>query len=459
MSRNGWILIILGVMTIFSVWVIWPQQPSHYLPGIIPWPERGWLQWKLGDVNIVRKGMTLGLDLQGGLEVVLEADLSQIPVGEQDRSLEGVRQIMERRVNAFGVSEPVIQVQGNNRISIQLPGVQNVDEAKALIGKTAKLDFRQQLLDASGQPVRDQNGQTTWAPATATGSDGQTRGLTGAYFKPNAQVIFSQTGQPEVSFELIEEGAKLFSQISGKLIQKPLGIFLDDVLISAPTVQAQLSDKGVITGMPLAEAQSLAIQLNAGALPVPVTIIKEQSVDAILGSDSVKKSIVAGEIGLAVVFLFMVLNYRLPGLLAASALIIYMIFLLAIFKLFPVTLTMAGIAAFIISLGMAVDANVLIFERMKEELRGGRTLASAIEAGFDRAWPSIWDSNVATFIIAGILWWFGSSFGASLIVGFAVTLVIGVALSMFSAITVTRTFMRVFMARRSRTSPWLLGLD
>ncbi len=454
MNKTQWTLLIIVLMAVFSLWVVWPQRPQNYLPSIVPWPERGWLDVKIGDTRFIRKGMTLGLDLQGGLDVVLQADLSHSPPGEQANALEGVRKVIERRVNGLGVTEPSITTQGNDRVSVQIPGVQDPEEAKRLIGKTAKLDFREQQVDPN-------TGAGTWVPAIGQGDDGSPKVLTGAYFKPNAQAtINQQTSQPEVAFELTDEGAKLFEQITGRLVGKPLGIFLDDQLISAPTVRAQLRDRGIITGVDLQEGQSLAIQLNAGALPVPVTIIKEQSVDAILGEDSVHKSIIAGEIGLLAVLVFMVSYYRLPGVLAGFALIGYTLYLLAIFKLIPVTLTLAGIAAFIVSVGMAVDANILIFERMKEEIRAGRTLGSAIEAGFDRAWLSIRDSNVSTMITCLILWWFGSTFGASLVVGFAVTLLIGVGLSMFSAITVTRTLLRIFVGRRSAVrQKWLFGIE
>ena len=459
MNRNQIALLVVAVLVVFSLFVVWPQQPNSYLPCIVPWPERGWIDINVGDIKFIRKGMTLGLDLQGGIDVLLEADLSQVPVGERERGLEGVRRVLERRINAFGVTEPVIQTQGSNRISIQLPGVQNTDEAKALIGKTAKLDFREPVLGPNGQPLLDERGQPNWKPAEAPGKDGAVRQLTGGYFKPSTQAMVNQqTGRPEVSFELTDEGAELFEKITQRLVQKPLGIFLDDQMISAPTVQAVLRERGIITGLTLQEAQTLAIQLNAGALPVPVEIKKEQTVDAILGSDSVRKSIVAGEIGLLAVLLFMVMYYRLPGFLAGVALICYTLFVLALFKLIPVTLTLAGIAAFIVSVGMAVDANILIFERTKEELRAGRTIASAIEAGFDRAWLSIRDSNVSTIITCCILWWFGSSFGASLVTGFAVTLLIGVLLSMFSAIWVTRTFLRIFIGRRAPQQRWLFGM-
>ena len=460
MPKNLWLPVGIALLSVFALWVVWPQVPSNYFPSVLPWPERGWIQIQLGDFSFVRKGMTLGLDLQGGTDLVLQADLSQQPVGDRQRALEGVKQVIERRVNAFGVTESVIQVQGQDRLSVQLPGVKNVDEAKALIGKTAQLDFREGELDVSGQPVLDENRQPKWKKATAKAADGTDQSLTGAYFKPNATVTFDNLNKPQVSFELTNEGAVLFEQITNRLIQKPLGIFLDDQLISAPIVQAVIRSNGVITGIgALQEAQILAIQLNAGALPVPVSVIKETDVDASLGADSVRKSIVAGEIGFVAVLLFMALNYRLPGLIAGIALVNYAIYVLALFKLIPVTLTLAGIAAFILSVGMAVDANILIFERMKEEVRIGRTVASAIEAGFDRAWPSIRDSNVSTFISCAILFWFGNSFGASLVMGFALTLAIGVAVSMFSAVTVTRLLLRLFVGTRSVQQTRLLGMD
>ncbi|MEK7216764.1 MAG: protein translocase subunit SecD [Chloroflexota bacterium] len=461
MTRNRWTFLAIMSLMLVSLWVVWPQKPGNYLPEGVALPERGWIDIEVGGFHLVRKGMTLGLDLQGGVDVVLEADLAARPVGDRAGAIEGVRGILEKRVNAFGVAEPIIQVQGENRISVQLPGVQNVEEAKQLIGKTAVLDFREAELNEQGQPAIDlTTGAPKWKKATGRAKDGVTKELTGAYFKPNAVVTFNnQNSRPEVAFELTDEGAELFQQITTRLVQKPLGIFLDDQLISAPTVQSVLSNRGVITGIELVGAQTLAIQLNAGALPVPVKIIKERNVDATLGGDSVRKSIAAGAIGMIVVLLFMVLYYRLPGVLASVALIGYALFTLAVFKLIPITMTLAGIAAFILSIGMAVDANILIFERMKEEIRASRTLSSAIEAGFDRAWPSIRDSNVSTLITCAILYWFGNAFGASLVMGFALTLALGVAISMFSAITVTRTYLRIFLGRRSAQQRWLLGMQ
>jgi preprotein translocase subunit SecD len=268
------------------------------------------------------------------------------------------------------------------------------------------------------------------------------QGLTGKYLKPNSRVeLKPNTNEPEVAFEWNDEGAILFEQVTKRNLNKPLGIFLDGEPISAPIVRAVIKNAGIIEGMDMKEAQNLAIQLNSGSLDVPLTVILEQTVDATLGADSIKKSIVAGAIGLILVMLFMILYYRMAGVIATLALIIYGIILTAIFKLVPVTLTMAGIAAAVVSIGMAVDANILIFERMREELRAGRTMGAAVDAGFNRAWLAIRDSNVTTFIACIVLYWFGDTFGAFMVKGFALTLFIGVALSMFTAITVSRLFL------------------
>ena len=277
--------------------------------------------------------------------------------------------------------------------------------------------------------------------------------------KPNASLVLDpQTGAPEVAFEFNTEGALLFKQITTRDLGKPLGIFLNNELISAPTVQAVIADKGVITGVSLQQAKTLAIQLNSGALVAPLTIVERSNIEATLGADSIKKSLLAAEIGIAALVLFMILYYRLPGFIACLALGIYGVVILAIFKLIPITLTLPGIAGFIVSFGMAVDANVLIFERMKEELRAGRSLSAAIEAGFNRAWTAIRDSNITTFIACAVLYWMGGSLGALMVRGFAITLFIGVAMSMFSAITITRTFLRFIPKSRLTTSPAAYGV-
>ena len=400
-----------------------------------------------------RRGLTLGLDLEGGSHLVYKADLSQKDPSQSDEdAIRGVLDKIERRVNAYGVTEPIIQRQGHDRILVQLPGVKDVDEAIKLIGQTAQLDFREIKLDGAGEPVLDEQGQPEWIKAMAIGSDDEEKVLTGKYLKSNASVVLHpQTNEPEVAFEWDEEGALLFEQITQRNLQKRLGIFLDDEPVSAPTVQAVIKGSGVITGLNLEEARMLAIQLNSGSLDVPMKVIQEQDVDATLGADSLQKSLIAGAIGLALIVLFMILYYRVSGFVATCALIIYGLLLIAIFKLVPITLTLPGIAALILSIGMAVDANVLIFERMKEELRAGRTLAAAVEGGFSRAWPAIRDSNVTTFIACAVLYWFGGTLGAFMVRGFALTLFIGVALSMFSAIVITRTFLR-FVARAVTSS-------
>ncbi|MBI2866116.1 MAG: protein translocase subunit SecD [Chloroflexi bacterium] len=428
-TRNLRILLGIGFLLIVAVTTL----------AIPSWDLR------LGGWRFDRSGLRLGLDLRGGTHVVLQADLSDIPEGEHADAVKGVVDIIGRRVDAYGVTEPVIQLMGTDRISVQLPGVRNVDEAVRLIGQTAQLDFREQQLDPEGKVVLDEEGNPKWVPATGD-LDGQKVHLTGRFLKRNSQVLLDpQTTQPRVAFEFNREGARLFEQITGRLIEKPLGIFLDDQMVSAPIVRAVISERGVIENIPLNEARTLAIQLNAGALPVPVEVVQQEDVDATLGADSLQKSLLAGLIGLAMVLVFMVAYYRAPGVLAGLALLVYASLVLAVFKLWPVTLTLAGIAAFILSIGMAVDANILIFERLKEELRAGRTLAAALESGFDRAWPSIRDSNISTFITCAILFWFGNTFGAASVKGFALTLAIGVAVSMFSAITVSRTFLRLIV--------------
>ena len=436
-------LIFIVVLTILAIIVVWPQKPGNYLPGGDALPGNPGIH--LGSFS--RQGAKLGLDLQGGTQLTLQADLSQVSADQQGSAMQGVLNVMERRINAYGVSEPEIQQLGADRIIIQLPGLKDTEEAKKLIGQTAKLEFKEQ--DASG----------TWIPSTGQ-LNGQTVPLTGSYLVAGRQQVTftSRAGLPDVAFEFNSDGATLFGQITQRLLNKPLGIFLDGQQISAPTVQAVLTNNGIITGLSLDQARLLALQLNAGALPVPVSIQSETTVDATLGADSVHKSIVAGELALLIVVAFMLLYYRLPGLAASGALIVYALVTLSVFKLIPVTLTLAGIAGFILSVGMAVDANILIFERMKEELRSGQTIAAAIRAGEDRAWPSIRDSNTSTLITCAVLYLFGQQFGATIIMGFALVLGIGVVISLFSAIFVTRTFLELLLSQSWAHSPRLFGM-
>jgi len=397
--------------------------------------------------------MRLGLDLQGGIHMVYQADLSSIESGQESEAIDGTIAVIERRINILGVTEPVIQKQGEDRILVELPGVSETEKAKRLIGQTALLEFRERMTN--------KDGETEWVPATAI-VNGQEKTLTSAYFQENTYVTTGDFGQVLLRFEWNKEGSKLSEEITGRLIGEPLGIFLsgepllgDDGQPIAPIVQSKITDRGQIEGLSLNEATELSQLLNAGRIPVPLTPIYDQTVSPILGADFIDMSIKAGIIGIILVMLFVMIYYRLSGVLASLALLFYGALVLAIFKLWPVTLTLAGLGGFILSIGMAVDANVLIFERMKEEFRTGRTLGAAIEAGFNRAWTAIRDSNVTTFIVCIILFWVGNSIvGGAPVKGFAVTLFIGVAVSMFTAIVVTRTFLRLFVGSRlaKRTS-------
>ncbi len=409
--------------------------------------------------GIDRVGFRQGLDIRGGTHLVYE---TQVPEGETvtDSQVEGVISIIRNRVDAFGVSEPIVQRVGDDRVMVQIPGIRDVERAKSLIGRTAQLDFREQRRQEDGTFVTDpQTGSIIWDPVLAPNDTGQLVPLTGEYMLPNSQVVLDPaTNLPQVAFEFNSEGARMFENITSRLLNQPLGIHLDGLLISDPVVQAVISRNGVITGLSIEQADDLAIQLNAGALPIPIQLIREQDVDATLGAESVNKSMVAGIVGLLLVLGFLMVYYRLPGVLSAGALIVYGLVVLSTFKLLPVTLTLSGIAGFILSIGMAVDANVLIFERLKEELRAGRSLRVAIEAGFNRAWVAIRDSNVSTLITCAILWWFGDKLGTPLVTGFAITLAIGIVTSMFSAMFVTRSFLRFFVGSWAQEKPGVFGV-
>ncbi|MBI4294606.1 MAG: protein translocase subunit SecD [Chloroflexi bacterium] len=440
-KRNNQVFIAILLLVAFAIWVV--ATYDLRIPG-------------LGE----RKGIRLGLDLQGGIHLVLQADLSKKDPSQTAADvLEGVRKKIEQRINRFGVSEPVIQNQGNDRIVVQLPGIKDMDEAVKLIGQTGRLDYREK--------VAREDGTVEWQVATVI-LDGQERELTGAYFKPNAAVVLdTNTRQPQVHFETTAEGSRIFEEVTRRNVNKQLGIFLDNQPVKgadghdiAPVVRSVITGSGVIEGLSLNDARSLAILINSGVLAVPVAIIQQQNVDAILGADSLAKSKLAGGIGLALVILFMIAYYRLPGVMVSLTLSIYGVLLLMVFKLWPgFTLTLPGIAAFVLSLGMAVDANVLIFERTKEELRAGRSLGAAIEAGFNRAWTAIWDSNLTTVIVCLILYWFGGRLAEPRIMGFALTLLLGVLLSMFTAMVVSRCLLRLLISIRAVRRPSLFGIS
>ena len=396
---------------------------------VIDWPGGLKIQYKPWKIDIKAPHFSIkqGLDLQGGTSITYKADLSKTPGNQQADAMSSLQKVIENRINAFGVKEPVIQttkVGSENRLVVELPGVSDVNEAMDLIGKTAQLEF--ETLGPTGQP--------------------QSIGLTGKDLSQATQVYDPNTNQPEVSIVFNGDGAKKFEAATAANVGKPIYIFLDGKVISAPKVNEKIAGgKAVISGQfTLKDAKNLAIQLNAGALPVPISVIQQQTVGATLGQTAIKESLFAGIVGVLLVMLFMALYYRLPGVIADIALLLYSIFVLAIFKVFGVTLTLAGVAAFILSIGMAVDANVLIFERMKEELHSGKSLASAVEVGFKRAWTSIRDSNLASIITATILF----AFGSGMIRGFAVVLIIGVLTSMFTAVNVSRTLLRIVVKRK-----------
>jgi preprotein translocase subunit SecD len=388
------------------------------------------------------RGILLGLDLQGGIHLVYKADLSGVEPGKEAEIIDGVVAVIQNRINPLGVTESNIEKQGEDRIVVELPGLAITDVQKERIGRTALLEFREFVDD-------------TWIPATGT-IDGKEKVLTSSFFKENTYVTRDDFGNIYLIFEWDEEGSQLSEQITSRLIGQQLGIFEGDEPLKgddgqpiAPIVQSVITDSGQIEGLSMNEATALSKQLNAGRLPVPLEVIYEQTVSPILGADFIDLSLKAGLIGILLVMLFIIIYYRLPGLVASLALIFYGALIVALFKMIPVTLTLAGIGGFVLSIGMAVDANVLIFERMKEELQKGRTLGAATEAGFNRAWRAIRDSNVTTFIVCGILYWVGTSVVAGAPVkGFALTLFIGVAVSMFTAIVVTRTLLRLFVGTR-----------
>lgn len=439
----------------------------------------------------------LGLDLKGGAHLVYKADFKDIAQADQKDAITSVRDTIERRVNSFGVSEPLVQVQGTDQIVVELPGITDVNQAIDQIGQTPLLEFRTQGdPNAAQNATVDANGQVTIDPLAGWNKTG----LSGKQLKKATADV--QQGSTALSSNIIvrlqfdEEGTKLFSEMTTANLNKQIAIVLDGQVISAPTVQSAITDgEAIISGKFTAEeAKQLATRLNSGALPVPISLISQQNVGASLGQESIQKSLIAGLIGLLLVVLFMIFYYRYPGLLAVLALVIYILLSIAVFKIGisitaiilvgiffllgivvsgwfgilalvsylalmflggvqPVTLTLAGIAGFILSIGMAVDANILIFERMKEEIHSGKELTKAVEDGFDRAWLSIRDSNVSSLITTFILYMFGTPS----IKGFAITLSIGILISMFSAITATRTFLRLLMTKRISKSPWLFG--
>ena len=388
----------------------------------------------------------LGLDLSGGIHLIYKADVNAVPAGEISNSMNALRDVIERRVNLFGVSEPVVQIQHAGFISgsgeqliIDLPGETDVKKATKMIGDTPILEFKTEAPKDVPQTVKvGKDGKVDIGSIDLSQQFIATE-LTGRYLQKAALEFDQNTREPRVSLQFDDTGAKLFAQITKDNIGKTVAIYLDGSPVSIPRVNEEIPNgQAVISGnFTPKEAKLLVGRLNSGALPVPITLLSTQTIGATLGESAVKAGVKAATIGFLLVALFLILWYRLPGLVAVLALSFYTAILLAIFKLLPVTLTAAGIGGFIISLGMAVDANVLIFERMKEEIRKGHNIYEGIHAGFSRAWPSVRDSNTSSIITSIILFWLGTP----LIKGFALTFGLGVLVSMLSAITISRIFL------------------
>jgi len=428
------VFIIILVLTVLAGYI---DLPGTYHPG-----------FQIGSFK-KQFATKFGLDLSGGTQLVLDANMKDITLADRASALDSAKQVIERRVNFFGVTEPVVQTatsQNSYRIIVELPGISDVNQAIALIGATAQLDFREYT-----NPAASVSAATTYADLLAMT---KSVGITGKDLK-RAQVTFdTTTGSPQVAISFSSDGAKKFAGVTRRLVGKPLAIFLDQMPITSPVVKQEITDgAAVINGQFTQEqAKNLALQLNAGALPVPVTVVQKETVGATLGASSVTKSITAAVVGLTIVALFMIAQYGWLGLFADMALVVYGLLTFAIFRWIPITLTLPGIAGFILSMGMAVDSNILIFERFKEEKRAGRPWKVAMELGFGKAWDSIRDANFTTLITCTILynpgnWQFLPSSG--MVRGFAVTLFIGVLASLFTGIVVTRTFIRVLYKEKT----------
>ena len=412
------IIILLAIAAVFFVYpphkIIWETSPKFFQS--FDWLEKK-LPWKLG------------LDLVGGTHLIYEINMNQVAGVDRDSVISGLRDVIEKRVNLFGVAEPSIVTakEGDNyRLIVELAGIKDIKEAVNQIGSTPLLEFYE-------------------TSAVGTSTQFIPTNLTGRYLK-GSQIDFDQTtGAPQIALQFNDEGAKIFEEITARNVGKLVCVSIDRQINDndCATVQEKISGgKAQITGrFTPDEAKKIVSRFNAGALPAPINLISQQLVGASLGQESLKKAIYGGFIGTLAVMIFMIIYYRSRGIFASLALLIYTALTLAVLKLFSATMTLSGIAGFILSIGMAVDANILIFERTKEEIKKGLAKISAVEEGFKRAWPSIRDSNVSTIITSLILYFFTTSF----VKGFALTLLIGVLVSMFSAITITRTIMRIFV--------------
>ncbi|MFI0607844.1 MAG: protein translocase subunit SecD [Anaerolineae bacterium] len=476
-TRRLGIIVVLAALAIWFNWDIVQKGYEH------PRALLDRLTWQSEDVERRSLKLREGLDLQGGLQILYQAEGDIKP-----ELMEQTKKVIQNRVDSLGVTEPNVQVQGTDKLVVELPGVEDPDQALKTIGKTALLEFifsgdaaltegitvessyptlfRELPADKQAPFQGDPDAVAPTAAATTEAAGAGTPAATAAPSPTAAAGAKTTTIYPSVlsggeiasasaqydaarggavvAFEMKGEGSDRLGSFTGDHIGKFMPIILDGEVISSPTVNDRISTSGQISGrFTMADAEILAAQIESGALPLKLNLVSQNRIGATLGKQTIDSAIRGGLIGLLAVLLFMLLYYRVPGLLADAALVLYALFTMAIFRALPVTLTLAGIAGFVLSVGMAVDANVLIFERIKEELRGGRRVTQALETGFSRAWSSIRDSNASTLITCVILFWFGNRFGASIVKGFAITLALGVITSMFTAITVTRTFMQL----------------
>lgn len=472
MNRHFRWLIVVIVLIVFCGWVALPDTTG--------------LRWDSNRDGQLDSGLNvelaLGLDLVGGLRVLLQAELPPGAFSVDD--LRETANNVARRVNALGVAEPTVQIQGSNRILVELPGITDREQAINTIRQTAALEFIDmsnlgaqidglvgQRVITNQQVVIQQQREAGALPGEVVPPlQGNVNPLTGQPFTTvmtgaglqSAAAVIEGAAQWIIQFELTPEGASVFGPFTGASVGEAMGIVLDGLLLSAPVIRDRLDTGGIIQGtFTQEEAQQLALQLRSGALPIPLRVETAETVGATLGQESVNLSIRAGVIGVIVVLMFLLIYYRVPGIAAALALLTFILFNYAVFKLIPITLTLPAITGFLISIGTAVDGNILIFERIKEELRSGKALDAALQAGFSRAWQSIRDSNFSTIIICGILFLFGQTPGAGIVAGFAVTLALGLIINLFTAIIVTRTFLHVLLlALRQPVEErkWLMGV-
>jgi len=441
LSKPQKVFIFVCVITLLSLYVVLPTKIFNFqVPRI---------NFKIAHLDFSKEiELKQGLDIKGGLQVILTADMQEIKSEDRPTALESAKTVMNRRIDLFGVSEAGIKtaVSGNDyRLILELPGITNPQQALDLIGQTAKMEFALPQY-TPGKTATEAATLAGFTPTDLTGADLQ-----------RASVTFeTQDRQPGVAISFKDSGKTKFAKLTKENIGKPIAILLDDYPITMPTVQVEITDGNAqITGkFSTDEAKALAVQLNAGALPVPVSVLSQKNIPATLGADSIQKSVTAGAIGLFMVIFFMIGNYGWMGLIASVGLVLYGIFTLAIYKVFSVVLSLPGIAGFLLSVGMAVDSNILIFERYKEEIRAGRPWKVGLELAFGRAWDSIKDANTATIITGIILlnpleWGFLNTSGA--VRGFALTLILGILISLFTGIVVTRNLLRLFYKGKTKT--------